>query len=1065
MKTTLFLLKTLVIPFLLFYEIAHGQANTPLVLDGPPLAAAVRTADENRRYEQLNQFLQNTGFPDLPASIAKTLSGPNAQSLEQINRETLESNWHRLQIVNFARDLAAELLTALTPTLGDPQSAAKTAELAARLLSQKRLAIPDAFPDAVRNIKNYDQRVAAKEQFLNGAIEKNIIRMQEQIVSDSLHTIFGRSKIESVLNGRDLEAKNKMTAYIRRLDTLANRYVRSLYFDHEMGLGHWLGEAMALGLVHTSRLSKDSEVRKFEALLNNRAYAYGEYLSDAVSDTLTFVDENGQRKQVKIKQADTVTELYSEAQGSRLSAAAVRPHILNRWKALRGKLLQSFVFAAVTSDESKKKWDAIDGKEPSLISKIQQTLSESAPAKVGSSHAGMAAVFKNEQSGVAITRTIDMYAFGPMPYGGTRFITTKSIFASPGIFANFGVSSLNPELTLDYLQKLTHEKGLEPVFKVSDVYRPDQSGKLVKSPGETFAWTPRISEDDQRKIMDVKREDAEKWYTKDLAPRLVAEMFRFITDYGMAFRTYGEDKPNKWACYCSEGVNIAGYRETGHNLQSHPDKLYFLGRLARFFYPKLESKVYREIPVAPNFMAWDPKTETKTVRYAPRSAVENWAEQSQSARTDFDPALTASLAKFTDRTMKYSDMQIGQARYSPISMIENVEASVVRNPNRPDLSIFAPRENPMGVSTSEAPVLTYNPVPPSEAKAAIVSDQDLRTRQAVHETLIKAANYANESSAAGYILAEIYPRLKDPGTLSLFQAFTAKMMALKPINPPRLIPPEIKSLPANERDLALSKYLNSFITHQIETHTRQILSDITGILYGKDVVERVAKKAPRPGEAQIGQKINELYKLIGAEVKRVYLDPGAADARAFGTNLAIGLVNVIVKSDKPQDIAKLNESLKTYGLQTQDFFGADLNSAKVQTALRMGEVKTLQVRLNPGQKLRERLSQPVKGRALRKTELAQLRYSPYAEVQPELTRSLDAMFSSKPLFSSMTLTPVESRSLFARTVNEYILPINQDQMGKNGDLYTSEFLRANPVAPERPSYSQTLRACPGMFAK
>lgn len=1010
--------------------------------DIPYLPPMERTIDTSMLYTTYDTLLKDTGFPDLPAAIQKTLSSPEATNLEQINRETLEANWKRLQIINNARELATELLTVFVPQLSDQNAAARIAELNARWLAQKRLEIPDAFPDEIRNIRNQDQRAEAKAKYLTQLIEKNIVRMREQMLADSLYAMYGVSDFKARYSGqtRDVQFETQ----VRRLDVLINRYVRSLYFDHEMGLGQWVGEALAIGLVHTSRVSRDRVVRDFEARLDHRTSAYGHYLSDSITDTLTFETPEGKAEKIQIKTADVLSEMYADSNISRLTATGARPHILNRFKAAKEGLIQPLVIALVAADENALMNKVVEGKKLSWADKLRLDTANSNVAKLGASHAGMAVVFRNPQSGVAVTRAIDQSNVGPVPWGCTRFVSVKSIYVVPGVYASLGVSSFSPAKMLAYLQELTKEKGFEPVFKVSNVFRPDENRKLKQAEGETFNWTPRITAIDQQKILNVRMAEAEKWFTNDLAPRLAAEMIRNITDHGMAFRTYGVDPSNKMACYCTESIKIAGFRETGFDLQSNLDRTTWVARLGRKIIPQMKI-VPEETPISPNFASWDPKTDSKIVNFRLHSPVEKFGTQMSPMLADLNPEVRPMILKFMDRRMNYNQGLLGEAFYSPEQYLSRTEITVVEPGEKPSKATFVPRARPMGTTNPMAKTIPYNPVPPATATVADLTAAG-PTAEAFRNTLI-ASGVKHPSTAVPSLMSDLMPRLNDPTTAANVISFVAKMMALKPLNPPREIPHEIRVLTGDAREAALTKHLVAITNQQIETQSKQILSDLAGILFGQDVVLQSAEKPFFPRRKEVREKLNAYYDLIFASVKELYVEQTTADRRSLGLGLAILLHDQAMKLGKADWLTSLELNLKTYNLTPKDFFGKPLNPRK----FRRLPVSALEPLPNPGAMITFRLTQPMKDKTLTPSEKLQLRYSPYNEVQPKITLALPSLLIPQPM--KARFTPMEQVTIVYRIVSGYMEPMNKAQVGTTGNIFSSDYMKAN----------QTVRTCRDLF--
>ena len=1003
------------------YAAAEGAAGAEPLLEiqGKPLPPSARSEEQARRAAELETFLLETGFPDLSQEIKDNLSRPEAKDLERINRETLEINWIRLQINNHARDLAVELLAYLVPSLGDPASAERTAELAARFLTMKPLALPDAFPDAVRNIPNPEQREEAKTAFLVNAIEKNILRHREQLFSDSVKTVYrNRSTMDSVLNGTDSTERRKLRAQIKRLDMLIGRYVEALYLDHEMGQGRWLGEAFAAGLVHTARLSSDPSVKSFEARLAVRTRAYGEELSDHISDTIGFNDDKGKRREIKIRNADTVME-WSHGPGARLGSSAPRPTWGNRLRAARERLITPYLLTMIAADEAALTEKVKAGERLTLIDKFRLWVAQLPAAKRGFSHGGMALVHTHPKSKVSIVRVIDMY--GNNNWGTARWITPKEIYAGDGHYVRFGVASLDPKKLLAFMQEQVRISGYREVFEVTEIHRPNEEGELQKAEGESFQWRVNLTAEEQRQLLDWPIEDAERWYDEVLAPRVTKEMKSFLVKHGMAFSALGEIR-NKWAAYCTQGVKRAWLRATGVDIQSKQDKYFWPLRLLARVIPSIRSALPKEPPISPSFMAWDPKTKTDSVSYRLRSPVQAETNRMNARLPDLDPEMTKFLSGFIDRKPGYDHEKITEATYHLPAAVETSATTRVKPGARPGAYGLAPRAN-RGMEADEgAKYIVYQPASNGKVhRAAELSTSALRAEEgrALSELRRSLGNETSESDQAARLLAteimtELASRLKEGKDAQIrLVELTAKMMALKPINPPRLFPAYIESAPAGgERRRAIEDYIEFDANERMETQTRQVLSDILLELYGLDPISRAARHLKSSASAAIRERVERLYGLVGTVIEDIHLSRAAADSRALGTALAALLVNQAARTNKSDFVDDLKRSLVKYDLELSDF---------------VSSIAPFKHKPAPGRQASDRAIRRVKKSGNPSlAEIAHVRYSPYVEVQPKLTRALDRILGSNPRFTGKKLSSSSRKAMIRSVIDEYMQPLNKE---------------------------------------
>lgn len=183
-----------------------------------------------------------------------------------------------------------------------------------------------------------------------------------------------------------------------------------------------------------------------------------------------------------------------------------------------------------------------------------------------------------------------------------------------------------------------------------------------------------------------------------------------------------------------------------------------------------------------------------------------------------------------------------------------------------------------------------------------------RRQQERHKKSYEAVNAARETALL--LFQEIEPRLQDPARQKAWVEMTAKMLALQPLPPKTNYPAQIMSLPeGQERSDALNEWLNQQRRQQMETHTRQVVADLAGMIYGENLQNRP-------------QEIARLYNLVATLIDRVYLDPLIGQTRFLGRAMAA----LTARHEKLQPNSQLTAQLKTtlnqtYKLHLENFIG------------------------------------------------------------------------------------------------------------------------------------------------
>ncbi|MBX3034923.1 MAG: hypothetical protein KF865_13465 [Bdellovibrionaceae bacterium] len=175
---------------------------------------------------------------------------------------------------------------------------------------------------------------------------------------------------------------------------------------------------------------------------------------------------------------------------------------------------------------------------------------------------------------------------------------------------------------------------------------------------------------------------------------------------------------------------------------------------------------------------------------------------------------------------------------------------------------------------------------------------------------LKTYETVNASRELAILIFEgLDARLENGPDRAALVEFTAKMLALQPLPPPLDYPKSVMSRPAGEeRSAALNDWLIGQRRQQMETHSRQVVADIAGLLHGDDLQGR---------ERELGR----LYHLVSTIIDRVYLDTQVGETRFFGRALAALIARQDQTSPRSGLRSALAQEVRRYDLHLENFLG------------------------------------------------------------------------------------------------------------------------------------------------
>jgi hypothetical protein len=562
----------------MFDTATRVQDLTPVEVTGPEASAAT---DPDTVRQDTVRFLSRLGFRDYPAIIAENLR-QGGQDEDQ--KRSLEFNARRTQVLNAARDLAAEIMAGLAEQGHSRRSLENATELAARLLSLQPLDPPASLPPEVAR-----QDEPAIRDWLAAVTEQRLSAQLAQVVSDAARTAIREEVLDVGLaalerGDPDSPAARELVARVQRIKDPVERILIHAYTDAETGQTRYAGRALAASLVLLARQEGRPELT---AILRQKLAARGLYLENFVGDTLVLPDRLSATgiTRLKLSHGDIIGE-----RDPGLAAAAitfgVRPAGTLWFKALRQKILGNALglWANPMAGPDLIAGQPLRNLVKGLLWDFRRWLAERRFLQTGYAHVGMASL--EESDGVVMAWALDN--FPQSDEGGLRKIGIAEEFALPGPFLRLGSARFDPDRVWDAFHAQAAAVGYQDT---------------VSHAGGT-SWPSVITREEYETLLAIPRSDSGRLLT-ELTRRASQTLEDMLARFGVGYSLFTS---KSWHTYCSSALVLA-YRMGGQfEIQSAFDHWHVLLRiLKRVGVQAIRKYMFDDRIIWPGSLFIDPK--------------------------------------------------------------------------------------------------------------------------------------------------------------------------------------------------------------------------------------------------------------------------------------------------------------------------------------------------------------------------------------------------------------------------------------------------------------------------
>lgn len=905
------------------------------------LEAQTRTA--SAREQENQEFLMRLGFKDYSQAADQTLK--SGADLHPLQKRVLEFNRERYEIVNAARNLGAFLISQIQDAspMEKDRLLERLVELTSRTMVLQPLAVPDEFPAELEGIRLDAERNEAKRKWLDTAIRDLLDRSQRELISDMMTTLYGEAGVQQKIKDKDAAFE----ANLKYVEAEVRNYVRIMYSDPEVAQTKYLGKAMAAVVVRFARASGNSSL---EQKLEKAALEKGAILGNFISDQITMIDEKHEPKTIKISQGDFLMEYSSGKTAWSISSAVVPTGIKSRVKAFLSSLYGNLILAPFIADEATLLRKIERNQKKTLREHIAHFLMQSPIARRGYSHAGLAQVTKDEASGISMVWARDLYPNADL--GGIRFIGIEG-FAHDGTYQRFGIAKYSPEKFLKWAREQETSRGyLQTIWKsrvLSDKFETPRAGSKEKS----VEVKTNISREDYRSLVETPLNKSSE-FMKEVGIRVIGQMDEFMTGREAMGFAHGQNIAGFGSC--TEAIALAFLKSTNIDPQSRQDRWAYPVRIAKAMDLKDTKPVsaLNDRVIAPGGFAWqtDLVQSHISVTFTNRTPTDRYLQRFQPERQEMSrqvsDALRPRLNSQTTPVNLDSTIRVAQDY-----LTWNVGSDGFGDSEKSKLAIVtdeAERKNkaPVGLHAENAHRREGFELPfqrsVDDEKAMREFLVDLGFKDYVAEMKKNLAggkaygplsegqlkrNIENYEvfNASRELSITIMERMKNRLGLSVDRRdlldLIARMLALQKVNPARVYPNEINHLKEPERTKALENYLWEQRKDMMTQHTRKVVSDITQLIYGRDVLSKIAEGLANGDlEARRLQvEIARIHSLVAVNIESLYMDTQIGRTAFIGRALAALLARESIERKDSSLLTDLGAEVKKRGLNLQNYLG------------------------------------------------------------------------------------------------------------------------------------------------
>lgn len=882
---------------------APGGARRPAQVEFPTNKPYLLSRAQQQVFYDTIAFLDRMGFENYSAQAQATLDSGEA---DETQRRILENNRDRLAAVSIARDLAAYLYARIADRCGEPNISERLVQFTARNLNFGIKGLPDELPPEIQNIKDRKLREIEADKYLRLYIENAVNQSVSDLRADALSVIYSPEEAQALERGKD----PRFAAEMKYLTEIIERLVIAKYSHLELTQTRFLGRALSLAVVRHARVNKRPEI---EDRLRKVTLAHGEILDNYISARHVLtpgLSEKGENRvePLDLKTGDLLT-VYNRASEDQLQGVKLYPQgWLNQ---LRQFLRLQLGFQGMRSFIPWEKRITVKRLRGERLTWTETLVSFALNFPVfrrGYTAVGLVDVKTDKETGLKATWVLRNV--GNEGLGGIQIEDVRN-FATPGVTDRIGHSRLDGKA----LAQLNRKSPLGERIEFSD--------------GEKSSFPIELSAEEREEIL---KSVARKGVDAEAGPRAVEAMKKMMTGSGAVGFHWGAQAGK--GLLSSGQVVVAAYAQgAGLEVQSIKDSVY----LSRGVSPADRKAAQGSRVVAPTSWSWDTSLAvTKTVEFpqhdpqarvmefygATRPPVEPrlWAASMVGAqRTQLSESSLAYVTGWARQSAEYQDLMSRslntERRRGKWVNVDRVEADLAATGNDGRMTEAQMRAFLFDMGFED----WVKDIEEAQRKGETYNEST-RIQQERNRKTFTAMNAGRE--LAIYLMERMQGRLGKPEGRRQLADVVAYLMSQQPQFPVKKYPPEVLSLPENQREEAMDRYLEKILRREMEEHTRTVTADLLWHLHGDEAMEKYERGTL---DAETAARIKadgiRIYDLSTTLTDRMFLDFLAGQTRYAGRAMLALLARQAELRNDDAIMKNAAAAIERVGLRMENFIG------------------------------------------------------------------------------------------------------------------------------------------------
>lgn len=869
----------------MFLCLAHVWAGEEVSL--------VFTENEKQIFQNYDQFLKEMGFENFSQVAEATLQDP---TLTNEQRRILILNRDKLDVINSSRELTAFIIARMSGQKDNARSLERLGSFVGRSLNFGVRGLPDQLPPEIHHITDPQEKAAAAEKFLGDYVTHLANESLADMRADVMSILYSSTEAEALEKAQDarfLADRVVVNAYLERI--IANKY---LYLETTQA--RYLGRGLALSIV---RFARNNNRPELENRLRKIVLNHGEILDNYISENLVFVPNNKKDKiqSLNLKSGDIIMN-YSRIAEEKLSAVRFYPEswtktVVEFFRTNLGlQTIRQFIPL-----QQKIIYKQLRGEKLTVVDRFVAAIMNLPIFRRGYNVVGLVDVKTDPKTGLKATWVYKNYA--NMGLGGVQYEDMRN-FLSPGFVDRVGHLRLNADKI----------KNLSAATLLKD--------KIVLGEKIEKGIDVQISAQDRERLLNS-RESAD-WIEKEVAPKAIDMMKKMMVGKQVVGHSWGQHA-DLGLISAAQTVYVAFAAGAGVETREGNDRLGLTTSLKAQLTAEGVGKNLTLI--SPNTYAWNSdKGSFKVIQLPEYSLEARQMEFYDSSRAPVDSKMYAlSNRGFVKMSFTMEQMAGVIGRTKKTAEYQYLLSNQVTNK---DSNYTSAKKQDLDVKpTLELTTIGANKAMSDEqmrefltqlgfrdwvkAIKARVSSGDTwndvtRVQQERNMQSFEANNAARELAIV--LMAQMQSRLLLPEGRTQLANLTAHLLTLQPALPIKKIPPEIESLPEEQKNKAMDIYLAKLLRQKMDDHARSLTADLMYTLFGKSY----------EGHQDLTRKIYDLSSVL---IERMYMDHQTGQTRLLGrAMLALMARQAEIRKDA-EIMSEVKTSVERSGLYVENFLG------------------------------------------------------------------------------------------------------------------------------------------------